>query len=224
VVLKDGRQVAARDLPDTIFEQDLPHYDPQLQARGFMETSAYIHILKNGLHLPYDHVAISQYDMRWTSEAVARLCEITATQSPMVGAVILGDIMDRAGELHPLAFSRDFNWDFLLSSYNRHFGTNWELRALTNLPLTLFQTYVLSRSEFVVLAGWLEKLCEQVWPWANQTPYPTHWGVLGGYTERAQALFIALRFRAGHFGLRHLPLEHDPDIPTQLGISKKHYG
>lgn len=110
VVLKDGRQVAARDLPDTIFEQDLPHYDPQLQARGFMETSAYIHILKNGLHLPYDHVAISQYDMRWTSEAVARLCEITATQSPMVGAVILGDIMDRAGELHPLAFSRHFNW------------------------------------------------------------------------------------------------------------------
>lgn len=224
VVLKNGRETAARNAFGTVFEQDLAYYDPQLQARGFMETSAYVHILKNDLHLPYDHIGISQYDMRWTREGMARLCELTAAQAPTVGAVILGKLMDETGELHHLAFPRRFNWEFLLASYNRHFGTAWDLRALADLPLTLFQTYVLPRKEFAALATWLEKLCGEVWPWANQAPYQTHWGVLGGYTERAEALFIALGFHEGRFRLRHLPLEHDPRIPAQLGIAKEHYG
>lgn len=224
VVLKNGREMAARNAPGTIFEQDLTRYDPRLQARGFMETSAYVHILKNDLHLPYDHIGVSQYDMRWTRESAVLLREITATQSPMAGAVILGNLMDRTGEWHPLAFPARFNWEFLLASYNGHFRTAWDLRALMGLPLTLFQTYLLPRREFIALAGWLEKLCGQVWPWANQVPYQTHWGVLGGYTERAEALFIALRFHEGRVGLRHLPLEHDSRIPAQLGIAKEHYG
>jgi hypothetical protein len=224
VILKDGRRIAAKEAPGSVFEQDLRYYDPQLQVRGFMETSAYVHILKNDLHVPYDHIGISQYDMRWTREGVARLREITTAQSPTVGAVILGKLMDGTGALHRLAFPRNFNWDFLLASYNRHFGTAWDLRALAELPLTLFQTYVLPRAEFAALVGWLEKLCDEVWPWANQPPYQTHWGVLGGYTERAEALFIALGFREGRFRLRHLPLEHDKNIPIQLGITKEHYG
>jgi len=224
VILKDGRKLAARDAPNTVFEQDLPFYDPQLQTRGFMETSAYVHILKNDLHAAHSHIGVAQYDIRWTEQGVARLHEIVASQSPVVGAITLGKVMNDAGELHRLAFPRGFNWEFLLASYNRHHGTRWALRDLTGLPLTLFQTYILPREEFAALAGWLVKLCEEVWPWANQPPYKTHWGVLGGYTERAEALFIALRCHEGRFRLRHLPLEHDERIAVQLGIAKEHYG
>lgn len=61
-------------------------------------------------------------------------------------------------------------------------------------------------------------------PWANAAPYETHWGVLGGYTERAESLFMALRHRAKEINIRPLYLEHDDQIPTALGISKDHYG
>lgn len=224
VLLKDGRKLAAKEAPHTVFEQDLAHYDPQLQARGFMETSAYVHILRNDLHAACSHIGISQYDMRWSSESLEQVREINAAPSPLVGGMVMGNIMDGAGEFHRLAFARNFNWEFLLASYNRHFGGNWDKRALVDAPLTLFQTYLLPRAEFVALAGWLEKLCGEVWPWANQPPYPTHWGLLGGYTERAQSLFIALRLREGRFRLAHLALEHDRRIPQQLGIAKEHYG
>jgi hypothetical protein len=223
VILKDGRRVAAHEAPGTVFEQDLPYYDPQLQARGFMETSAYIHILKNNLHMSCDHVGISQYDMRWTDESMSQLREITAAASPTVGAMIMGELMNSAGEFDRRAYYPNFNWDFLLASYNRHFGTNWEMQALAQAPLTLFQTYLMPRAEFTALASWLEKLCGEVWPWANQPPYRTHWGFLGGYTERAEALYIALRLREGHFRLQHLALNHDKMIPVQLGISRSHY-
>jgi len=223
VILKNGRRVAAKDAPGTVFEKDLASYDPQIQARGFLETSAYVHILKNDLHASSGHIGISQYDMRWTEESVTRLREITAAPSPIVGAMVCGKLMDGAGQFHRLAFAKNFDWDFLLASYNRHFGSSWEMQALRDAPLTLFQTYLLPRDEFTALAGWLEKLCGEVWPWANLPPYATHWGHLSGYTERAEALFIALRLQEGRFHLQHLALEHDERIHHQLGIKKEHY-
>ena len=67
-------------------------------------------------------------------------------------------------------------------------------------------------------------LAYEVEPWANLAPYETHWGVLGGYTERAESLFMALRHRASEIEIRPLYLEHDDKIPVALGIHKNHYG
>ena len=223
-ILKDGREYPARDVPLTVFEQDLPLYDPQLQTRGFMETSAYIHILKNDLHQGLSHIGISQYDVCWTEQGVARMREVMTASSPTVGAIVTGRLMDGAGNWHRLAYAQAFNWDFLLESYNRQFGTQWTLADLAGLPMALYQTYVLPQQEFIALAGWLAKLCDEVWPWANQPPYPKHWGFLGGYTERAEALFIALGYHEGRFRLCHMPLEHDRRIIKLLGLRNSHYG
>ena len=66
-------------------------------------------------------------------------------------------------------------------------------------------------------------LCSEVYPWANQPPYAAHWGALASYIERAEALFIAARLHEGKLAFCHLPLQHDPSIADQLGVSKDHY-
>jgi hypothetical protein len=187
IVALDGHMTAvgaASPSPRVMVEYGLGWHDPALRARGFLETSCYVHVLRNRLHEPFDFVGVTQYDMRWTA----------------------------------------LDWNFLLFSFNRFFDRAWEIEALVGKPLTLFQTYVLPQAEFAALAGWLEVLCAEVYPWANEPPNATHWGALSGYTERAEALFMALRLHEGKVELQHLPLQHDAGIPAALGVTKDHDG
>jgi hypothetical protein len=228
IVDGDGRSaLVGAASPRVLVEHELGWHDPALQARGFMETSCYVHLLRNRLHEPFDFVGVTQYDMRWPASAASMLRALAASgpaAEQTAFGVVCGPLLDERGQFHPLAFAGLFDWNFLLASYNKFFETAWGFGDLAGRPLTLFQTYLLPRAEFAALAGWLESLCAEVYPWANQPPHETHWGVLGGYTERAEALFIAARLHEGRFGLQHLPVEHDASIPVQLGISKGHYG
>jgi hypothetical protein len=227
VTLADGQRWSASAVSaQTVLEYELGWYDPTIQARGFLETSCYVHVLKNGLHEPFDYIGVTQYDMRWTNAAAAILRDLANLPAQSAGpayGIVCGTLMDGSGEFHCLAFPALRNWDFLLASYNKYFGRHWDMRLLINKPLTLFQTYLLPKQEFVALARWIEVLCLEVYPWANQPPYETHWGTLGGYTERAESLFIAARLHEGTIELHHLALEHDPSIPSDLGVLKLHY-
>ena len=246
-ILKDGTSVGISNPQNkVVVEYDLPHYDPMLQARGFMETSAYIHIEKNALHEDVDLIGICQYDMRWTKRSVKLLRSLEKStqhshQSSLINrclqifglgsdakstvyAQIAGKLMNSAGEVNGMACAQAFNWDYLLKSYNQFFNTQWQATDLINQPLTLWQTYLMQGKLYAELAQWLNALAVQVEPWANEAPYETHWGVLGGYTERAESLFMALRHRAKEINIRPLYLEHDDQIPTALGIGKDHYG
>lgn len=209
-----------------ILEYELPNYQRELQERGFMETSCFVHVECNGLHEGADYVGVCQYDMRWTESAVVILRDLGREGAPQAVAygIPVGPIVDAYGRVHPLAFSDRRNWPFLVESYNRFFGTTWDLEMLVDKPLTLFQTYILPRQEFTALARWLRVLCDEVYPWASQPPYETHWGSLGGYTERAESLFVAVALHERRFELRSLPLHHDSAIPTLLNVSKLHYG
>ena len=53
------------------------------------------------------------------------------------------------------------------------------------------------------LCSWLTVLVDEVYPWSIEPPYETHWGVMGGYTERAIAIFNAIEIieRDCKFGL-----------------------
>jgi len=49
---------------NVIVEYDLDHYNPFLQKRGYMETSAYLHVYWNKLYKNKDLIGFSQYDMK----------------------------------------------------------------------------------------------------------------------------------------------------------------
>jgi hypothetical protein len=84
------------------------------------------------------------------------------------------------------------NIDFLMESYNRYFNKKYNINNLENAPLSLWQTNIYPRKIFEKLCGWLSILIEEVYPWSVEAPYETHWGVMGGYTERAIAIFNAI--------------------------------
>ena len=48
---------------NVIYEYELEIYNPFLQKRGYMETSAYLHVYWNKLYKNNDMVGFSQYDM-----------------------------------------------------------------------------------------------------------------------------------------------------------------
>jgi hypothetical protein len=58
VLTSEGEVKSLKDRDDICLEYHLPHYDSSLQANGFMETSAYIHIYKNKLHFPHEFIGI----------------------------------------------------------------------------------------------------------------------------------------------------------------------
>lgn len=224
----DGRKFInmSEGPPNLLLEHQLRWYDPNLQQRGFMETSCYVHLVENDIQASLDYVGVAQYDMRWTPEAADLLRRLAAEREGRntVFGLSCGDIMNAQGEFHPYAFAHLRNWDFLLESYNRFFGQNWDLSVLINKPFSLWQTHLMPREEFADMAAWLCILCEEVYPWANQPPYQTHWGVLGGYTDLAESLFVAARLAEEKITFQELPLEHDEGIVEALGISKEHYG
>lgn len=229
-----GHEKNFAEHPGLLEEYKLPHYDPNLQARGFMETSCYVHLLANHIYEKYDYIGVCQYDMRWTDRSAKILKNITKSESqywrwlkkfqkPTIYCQLAAKNCWDGSRLHPMASASKFDWQYLVKSYNTYFRTSFRLEDIQNAKLSLWQTYVLPRDYFVELAGWLRQLCDEIYPWANQAPYETHWGVMGGFTERAEALFMALRERSGEIRLRKLYLEHDETIPEKLGIAKNHY-
>jgi hypothetical protein len=227
VVCRDGRiEICLTSNAGTILEYQLEKYFPELQARGFMETSCFVHVEANRLFGDADLIGTCQYDMQWTAAAVSLLRHLSGlpTSGKIAYGLSVGPIISQQGYIHPYTFADRRNWPFLMESYNRFFGTSWNLEILVDKPLTLFQTYVLPRDEFLDLARWLKELCSEVYPWATQPPYETHWGSLGGYTERAESLFIAARIHEQRLILENLPLCHDPEISRSLGVKKEHYG
>jgi hypothetical protein len=218
---------ASVELSNLQLEFNLPNYDPNLQANGFMEASCYVHLFQNAMHESLDYVGVAQYDMRWTPSAVALLRSLIAAPTPprnIIYGIPCGLIANAQGNMNALSFPQNFDWRFLLQSYNRFFKQNWPMPMLVNKPLTLFQTYLLPRQEFASLAAWLSVLCQELYPAMIQPPRPSHWGILGGWVERAESLFIAGRLQEGGIVLEPLPLHHDPAIVKKLEIAKEHYG
>jgi len=182
-----------------IYEYELPKYNAFLQLRHYMETSAYLHIYKNNLHKDLDFIGICQYDMLHTEE-------YKNLQKDRVYILDSGEPIALNGVWNKNMFPKIRNIDFLMESYNKFFGKMYTVDKLNNAPLSLWQTNIYPTSIFEKLCSWLTVLVDEVYPWSIEPPYETHWGVMGGYTERAIALFNAIEIieRDCKFGLFNL--------------------
>ena len=244
IIYQDGSEEVVDGVKNgLVIEASLGKHDPELQRQGFMETSCYIHLLANNMYPEVEWIGVTQYDMRWTKKSANLLRNLSVPEEGVflsavkkllrmdfsskhkltVYAQIAGTVMYSDGSFNPMASVSTFNWSYLLQSYNQFFMTNWEVKDLVGLPLTLWQTYLMPRGLFMEMSGWLTKLTDEVAPWANIEPYETHWGVLGGYTERAEGLFMALRVLSGQIKIKPLYLHHDEEVAKNLNVQKEHY-
>ena len=179
-----------------IYEYELPNYNPFLQLRHYMETSAYLHIYNNNLHKELDFIGICQYDMLHVEE-------YKNLQKDRIYILDSGEPIALNGVWNAKMFPKIRNINFLLESYNRHFKKNYTVYELNNAPLSLWQTNIYPTAIFEKLCSWLSVLVDEIYPWSIEPPYETHWGVMGGYTERAIAIFNAIEIieRDCKFGL-----------------------
>ena len=168
-----------------IYEYELPNYNPFLQLRAYMETTAYLHIYNNNLHKNLDFVGICQYDMLHVEE-------YNDLQKNRIYVLDSGEKIAKNGVWNKKMFPSVRNIDFLIESYNRFFGKNYKVSDLNDIVLSLWQANIYPTPIFEKLCSWLTLLVEEVYPWSVEPPYETHWGVMGGYTERAIAIFNAI--------------------------------
>lgn len=173
-----------------ILEYNLPIYDPFLQKRGYMETSAYLHVYWNKLYENLDFVGFCQYDMTHDKK-LPELSDDKIIIEWTRRNIVSGNVW------HNMMCPSVRNLQFLLDSYNEHFDTDYKIKDLNDLPLSLWQTNIYPIKIYVKLCEWLEKLCNEIYPWSIQPPWEEHWGVMGGFTERAIAIFNAFEIKNG---------------------------
>ncbi len=198
---------------NNVLEYQLERYNPFLQKRGYMETSAYLHIYWNKLHQGKKMVGISQYDMKHTS-TYDKLDNNTLY-------ILIQNNNDRIvenGQWQQNMFPDKRNLDFLIKSYNKHFNMTHSMSDLENMPLGLWQTGIYPVKIFEKLCGWLEILVDDVYPWSVQAPYEQHWGAMSGFLERAISIFNAYEIFNGTT-YKGLNIIHD--IGAEV---KEHYG
>ena len=175
---------------NNILEYELDKYNPFLQKRGYMESSSYLHVYWNKLYKRKDMVGFSQYDMKHNqiyNNLDKKTIYLLNTNKPIV----------KNGKWDSLMFPTIRNLDFLIKSYNNHFKKSYTMKELENQPLSLWQTNIYPVAVYEKLCGWLEQLVDEIYPWSNQPPYETHFGSIGGYTERALSIFNAFEIFEG---------------------------
>jgi hypothetical protein len=185
---------------NVILEHELSKYNPFLQKRGYMETSAYLHVYWNKLYEGKDMIGFSQYDMK-------HLAKYENLNTSTIYLLNAGQPIVRGGEWNPMMCPQLRNLDFLVQSYNRFFSKSYSIKELENVPLSLWQTNIYPVGIYEKLCAWLEVLVEDIYPWSNLPPYETHFGSIGGYTERALSIFNAFQIFEG-VGYTNLPIQH----------------
>ena len=155
-----------------------------------METSVYLHVYWNKLYFGREMVGFSQYDMRH-HEKYNNLDKDT------IYVLNTNESIVSNGTWHWMLFPHLRNIEFLLNSYNTFYGKSYSISHLENMPFTLWQTNMYPVKIYEKLCLWLELLVKDIYPWSNLPPYETHFGSIGGYTERAISIFNAFEIYEG---------------------------
>lgn len=196
-----------------IYEKDFPIYDASLQEKGYCETSAIYHIYANKAYQDLDYIGFAQYDMYIKNDVFNKIDQ-TIVNDPSKNYIFY------ANKDKMLHLSNVVPYEFMINSYNAHFKTNFTTIKLKNDPLAsnsliLESTFVIPVKIFEKIMPWISKFIDEIYPWANLPPWPTHRGPhghLGGVIEMAYGIALYLEFRNNYnvTELIHIPIYDSP--------------
>ncbi len=189
-------------------EYELEKYNPFLQKRGYMETSAYLHVYWNQLYKNHDMIGFSQYDMMHTSN-------YDNLKKDTIYLLNSNQMIVSNQQWSQSMYPSIRNLDFLIKSYNQFFHTEYSMKELENMPLSLWQTNIYPVDIYEKLCKWLEVLVDEIYPWSNEAPYETHFGSIGGYTERALSIFNAFQIYEGKSYSNLNIKDHNINLPKE---------
>jgi hypothetical protein len=142
-----------------VYEQDLKHYNGQLQRNVYNEGSAFYHIYLNPeLYQTYDYIGFGQYDMKLFSNTLPNIKHIikNSQETPIIVFDFFPDI-NQTGFLgaHNLIKSNLNNLERGLTSYNRTFGTNFNENDILKHRIISCNTFVIHTKLFDKMMHWL---------------------------------------------------------------------
>jgi hypothetical protein len=142
-----------------IYEADLPIYNPKLQQDVYNEGSAFYHIYKNPeLYKKYDYIGFGQYDMKLFKHTIPNIKKIIQSQpdNPIIVMDFFRDVNDTGFMgCHCLIRSNLNDIESGLSTYNRHFHTNFTEEDVKKVRLIKCNTFVIHTKLFEKMMSWL---------------------------------------------------------------------
>lgn len=197
-----------------IYESDFKNYNPKLQARGYRETSVLYHVYINKLYADLDYIGFAQYDMAVNDDVFKVMIHNinTHNRKKHIFYTLKLPVDNEWGGL----FISKIPYDHMINSYNRYFHTNFTADEIRNNKaisenLILLSTFIIPVGMFEKIMGWISVLIDEIYPWANLPPYPKHSGHLGGITERAYGLALAIELLNHDIDLVKVPIIDTPD-------------
>jgi FkbM family methyltransferase len=142
----------------TIYEADLPIYNPKLQANVYNEGSAFYHIYKNNLYNDCDYIGFGQYDMKIQSNTFTSIrSTINSSDSPCIFVMDYFPDIKKTGYLgsHNLIKSDLNGLESGLKTYNRMFNKRYTPEDVLQNRLIMCNTFVIHKVTFEKLMSWL---------------------------------------------------------------------
>jgi GR25 family glycosyltransferase involved in LPS biosynthesis len=142
----------------TVYEADLPIYNPKLQADVYNEGSAFYHIYKNNLYNDCDYIGFGQYDMKIHADTFSSIrSTINSSNSPCIFIMDYFPDIKISGFLgcHNLIKSDLNGLESGLKTYNRMFNKTYTAEDVIQNRLIMCNTFVIHRKTFEKLMSWL---------------------------------------------------------------------
>ncbi len=194
-----------------VWEWDLPHYRPEMQADGYCQTSALYHVYQNKLHLPYDYIGCLQYDMKFRSGAKKSFA--TEIEECTKLGLAKPFFYSLKGNLHLwcnglLVPYTDHTSKTCLAHYNKFHGTSWTVDDLVRKGILnnfiLLHTFVIPRETFARMMAWMsDYIATEFIEFQRQIDVST-----AEFLERVHALFLAIEIANNNHPMIEMPIEH----------------
>ena len=142
----------------TIYEADLPIYNPKLQADIYNEGSAFYHIYKNNLYSDCDYIGFGQYDMKIHSNTLTNIKNtLQNSSSPCIFVMDYFPDIKETGFLgcHNIIKSDLNNVECALTTYNRLFNKNYTPDDVIHNRLIMCNTFVIHKKTFEKMMSWI---------------------------------------------------------------------
>lgn len=205
-----------------LLEYDLPHYRPELQKRGYCQTTCMYHCFANKLDDDLDFIGFMQYDIRVPAgfferiEHEMKLCKDNG-KVPVWGALYLS--LPETLRWCP-GLCNDNKPKSALRHYNAFFGTNYTVNDIMQHPvaskkLAYIHTFVMPKDMFRRMMSWITAYLELL-DADEGKDYPAEMSP-PEYLERCHGLFIALEsMRLDNIVYLDMGVSHDQGFKNHV--------
>ena len=208
----------------SIYEFELPIYNPKLQAQRYNESSAFYHIYENKLHQNLSYIGFAQYDMIIKNETINAIkTQIIQQQQPTIFAAFLAveeSKMSSHGSLNLIVEHIPF-FGSVLDNYNNFFLTDYKKDNIMKAPLIMCNTFIIPVAMYEKYMQWLSsyflhdidveelnKICCKNYGFLDSRDNTINRGHL---IEICSAVFLAIETMEGA-SIQYIDFEHEHNM------------